>query len=95
MASSCIIRRLTNMSYRLHLQCINKLPYSTYNDNWTEADIIYHDAKTTEYATNGAIKYKEVINNETVKKNSNIITKSNNKNDNTQHNYTQHNYTQK
>ena len=75
MASFCIIRRLTNMPYRLQLQCINKLPYSTYNDNWTEADIKYHDAKTVEYATNGAIKYKEVINNETGKENSNIIKK--------------------
>jgi hypothetical protein len=88
MASFCIIRRIPNMSHRLQLQCINKLPYSTYDDNWTEADIRYHDAKTAEYATNGAIKYKEVINNETDKENSNIITKSNNKNDNTQHNYT-------
>ena len=89
MASFCIIRRIPNMSHSLQLQSINKLPYSTYDDNWTEADIRYHDAKTVEYATNGAIKYKEVINNETDKENSNIITKSNNKNDNTQHNYTQ------
>ena len=48
MASFCIIRRIPNMSHSLQLQSINKLPYSTYDDNWTEADIRYHDAKTVE-----------------------------------------------
>ena len=58
MASFCVIRRISNMLPRLQ----KNNPSYKYFDNWTEEDTIYHDAKTNEYATDGAIKYNEIIN---------------------------------
>ena len=62
MASSCIIRHIPirHISFIFPKFKKNNPSYKCF-DHWTEEDIIYHDGKANEYATDGAIKYKDII----------------------------------